>query len=164
MALALLSILVTNPSFYAGPPDGWRIVLAVCYLVALPGLTLDRGRTIPARTGGCASIQGLVLHPWRAVALWAALLALSVTMFALNDNFVWLIWIPFGMSLSLLPCRAAWLLVVPTVTAGNGLSTTPFQTSFSPSALLQFAGLPRTCRYSAIIYHAAWRCCGAVST
>ena len=152
MALALLSILVTNPGFYASPRGWVALVLAACYL-----FVFTRGTCWVAgeNTGSYWRLrldQGRVLHLWRAVALWAALLALSVTLITLNDNFVWLIWIPFGMSFSLLPMPRCLALVAPTLLLALAYYHA-LPTSLSPSALLQFAGLVLglAC-YSAVIY------------
>jgi len=152
MALALLSILVTSPGFYASPPGWVALILAACYLVVFTrGSCWIAGENLGSYWR-LRFDQGRVLHPWRAVALWAALLALSVTLIALNDNFVWLIWIPFGMSFSLLPMPRCLALVVPTLLLALAYYHA-LPTSFAPSALLQFAGLVLglAC-YSAIIY------------
>ena len=113
--LALLSILVTNPAFYAAPRGWvawcWRRAISAALPMARAGLLANN----PDSYWKLRLDTGRVLHPWRAVALWAALVALSVMLIALNDNFVWLIWIPFGMSFSLLPMPRCLVLVVPTV-------------------------------------------------
>jgi signal transduction histidine kinase len=152
MALAVLSILVTSPGFYAAPRGWVALFLAACYLVVFTrGSCWIAGESV-GTYWKLRFDQGRVLHPWRAVALWAALLALSVTLIALNDNFVWLIWVPFGMSFSLLPMPRCLALVIPTLLLALGYYHA-LPTSLSPSALLQFAGLllGLAC-YSAIIY------------
>ena len=152
MALALLSILVTSPGFYASLPGWVALVLAACYLVVFTRGSCWVAGENPSSYWKLRFDQGRVLYPWRAVALWGALLALSVTLIALNDNFVWLIWIPFGMSFSLLPMPRCLALVVPTSLLAMAYYHT-LPTSFAPSALLQFAGLALglAC-YSAVVY------------
>jgi signal transduction histidine kinase len=152
MALALLGILVTSPSFYASPRGWVALVLAACYLFVFTRGSCWVADENPGSYWKLRFDQGRVLHPWRAVALWAALVALSVSLIALNDNFVWLIWIPFGMSFSLLPMPRCLALVIPTSLLALAYYHA-LPTSLSPSALLQFAGLALglAC-YSAIIY------------
>ena len=112
--LALLSVLVTDPAFYA-TPRGWAaIVLAACYLAAFTYGSLWIAGCQPDTYWKQRLNDGIVLQPWRAVTLWAVLLAISAAMIGLNHNFVWLIWVPFGMSLSLLPMPRSLLMVIPT--------------------------------------------------
>ena len=73
-------------------------------------------------------------------------------MFALNDNFAWLVWVPFGMSLSLLPMPRCLLLVVPTVLLAMGFYG-GLPDNFSPPELLKFATFAMGLAvYSAVIY------------
>lgn len=152
MALALLSVLATNPGFYGSPPGWVALCLAACYLFVFTRGTCWVAGENTNTYWKLRFEQGRVLHPWRAVALWAALLALSVALITLNDNFVWLIWIPFGMSFSLLPMPRSLALVTPTLLLALAYYHA-LPTSFSPPALLQFAGLVLglAC-YSAVIY------------
>jgi signal transduction histidine kinase len=152
VTLALLGVLVTNPGFYVSPRGWLALLLAVCYLfVYTLGARYVAGDN--ADTYWKLRIDtGRVLHPWRAVALWAVLLLLSVALIALNDNFVWLIWIPFGMGFSLLPMPRCLALVIPTALLAMAYYHA-LPTSFSLPALLQFAGLALglAC-YCAVIY------------
>jgi signal transduction histidine kinase len=150
--LSLLNILARHPSFYAGPRGWGALALAVCYLIAF---------TYGAHwAAGCNAdnywktriTSGRVFFPWRAVALWAVLVALSVVMFALDANFLWLIWIPYGMSFTLLPMPRGLLLIAPTALLVMALNH-DLPASLSMPDLLKFAGLllGMAC-YSAVIY------------
>jgi signal transduction histidine kinase len=150
--LALLGVLVDTPQFYTSPRGWIVVVLAACYLAMY---TLG-SRWIAGRNADTywkmRLNNGHVLYPWRAVAVWVMLLALSVAMISLNRGFVWLIWIPYGMSFTMLSMPRSLLLVVPTA-----LLTMAFYNelpaNFSPPELLKFAGLALGffC-YSGVVY------------
>jgi signal transduction histidine kinase len=73
-------------------------------------------------------------------------------MFVLNDNFAWLVWVPFGMSLSLLPMPRCLLLVVPTILLAMGYYG-GLPDNFSPPELLKFATFAMGLAvYCAVIY------------
>jgi signal transduction histidine kinase len=140
IVLALLSAWLDNHAFYSAPKGWLALGLAVCYLAVY-----SRGSRWIA--GADADTywkmrfnSGCVLHPWRAVALWAALLALAVALISLDENFLWLIWIPFGMSLSLLSFPRNLLLVAPTTLLAMGYYHA-LPANFSPPELLKFAGV-----------------------
>lgn len=150
--LALLSVLATTPAFYA-TPRGWAaIALAACYLVAFTYGSRWIAGYQPNTYWKQRLSDGTTLYPWRAAALWAVLLAISAAMIGLNHNFVWLIWVPFGMSLSLLPMPRTLLLVIPT-----GLLAMAYYgelpTQLSPPELLKFGGFALGFSvYCAVIY------------
>ena len=150
--LALLGIWAEDPHFYA-TPDGWTaLALAACYLAAYTRGSRWIAGGNPDTYWKLRLNSGRVLYPWRAVALWATLLALSVAMIALNANFVWLIWIPFGMSFSLLPMPRSLALVIPTALLAMGYYH-QLPTSLRLEELLRFGGMALgfAC-YSAVIY------------
>lgn len=137
--LAALSILVTEPAFYAEPRGWLALALVVCYLAAFTyGSRWMAGNSADAYWKQRFN-SGRALYPWRAVALWATLLGLCVAMIALNHTFVWLIWVPFGMSLSLLPMPRSLLLTVPTLLLALAYYG-ELPTSLAPEELLKFAG------------------------
>lgn len=139
VALAILGILVTDPAFYAGPRGWVALTLAACYLAAFSyGSRWMAGNSVDAYWKQRLN-SGRALYPWRAVALWATLLALCVVMIALNHTFVWLIWVPFGMSLSMLPMPRSLLLTVPTLLLALAYYG-ELPTSLAPEELLKFAG------------------------
>src|SRR5690242_2007259 len=77
VALALLSILVTSPGFYTSPRGWVALVLVACYLFVFTRGSYWIAGENPGSYWKLRFDQGRVLHPWRAVALWAALLTLS---------------------------------------------------------------------------------------
>lgn len=150
--LALLGIWAENPHFYM-TPNGWTaLALAACYLAAYTRGSRWIAGGNPDSYWKLRFNTGRVLYPWRAVALWAILLALSVALIALNENFVWLIWIPFGMSFSMLPMPRSLALVIPTALLAMGFYH-QLPTSLQPEEMLRFAGMALgfAC-YSAVIY------------
>lgn len=150
--LALVSILVDKPGFYMAPRGWLAIVLAVSYLAAFTAGSRWIAGKSPDTYWKTRLNTGHVLHPWRAVALWGVLLTLSIVMISLNSNFVWLIWIPYGMSFSLLPMPRCLLLVIPTALLTMSYYA-ELPTNFTPPELLRFAGFAFgfAC-YSAVIY------------
>ena len=164
LALSLLSILVESPQFYTTPPGWASLSLAACYLLAF---TIGR-RWISGSAGALGRSSerteredaywkerlntGRILYPWRAVTLWAVLLGLAVSMIGLNDNFVWLIWIPYGMSFAMLAMPRGLLLIVPTALLLMAYNH-EFPASFTMPELLKFFGfaIGIAC-YSAVIY------------
>lgn len=150
--LSLLNILARHPSFYAGPRGWGALALALCYLIVFTyGVHWVSGSN-PDDYWKTRINCGRVLFPWRAVALWAVMVALSVVMFALDANFLWLIWIPYGMSFTLLPMPRGLLLIAPTALLVMAFNH-ELPTSLSMPDLLKFAGLlvGMAC-YSAVIY------------
>ena len=159
--LSLLSIWADRPHFYATPPGWAALSLAAFYLFAFTfGTRWISGTTgMPWRASERADAYwkerlntGRVLYPWRAVMLWAVLLGLAIGMIGLNDNFVWLMWIPYGMSFSLLPMPRGLLMIVPTAALMMAYNH-EFPASLSVPELLKFAGfaIGLAC-YSAVIF------------
>lgn len=121
--LSLMSIWADDSHFYATPLGWAALALAACYLLVFTFGTrwISGSFGIRWNSNNCADVYwkerlstGRVLYPWRAVALWATLLGLAVAMIALNSDFAWLIWIPYGMSFSLLSMPRGLLLIAPT--------------------------------------------------
>lgn len=159
--LSLLSVWADRPHFYATPPGWAALSLAAFYLFAFTfGTRWIAGTTgMPWRASERADAYwkerlntGRVLYPWRAVMLWAVLLGLAIGMIGLNDNFVWLMWIPYGMSFSLLPMPRGLLMIVPTAALMMAYNH-EFPASLSMPEILKFAGfaIGLAC-YSAVIF------------
>jgi signal transduction histidine kinase len=150
--LAVLSILVTDPAFYAAPRGWAALALAVCYLAAFTyGSSWMAGRNPDSYWKQRLNI-GRAPYPWRAVILWATLVTLCIAMIALNNIFVWLIWVPMGMSLSLLPMPRSLLLAIPTLLLALAYYG-ELPTSLAPEELLKFAGFAMGLAvYCAVIY------------
>ncbi|HET8906798.1 MAG TPA: sensor histidine kinase [Ktedonobacterales bacterium] len=150
--ISLLNILAHDPSFYAGPRGWGALALALCYLIAFTYGAHWIAGSNPDDYWKTRINCGRVLFPWRAVALWAVLVALSVVMFALDTNFLWLIWIPYGMSFTLLALPRGLLLIVPTAFLVIAFNQELPKTLSMPD-LVNFTGLVlgMAC-YSAVIY------------
>ena len=150
--LAVLSILVMDPAFYAAPRGWAALALAACYLAAFTFGSLWMAGKNPDSYWKVRLSGGRTPYPWRAVILWATLIALCVLMIALNHTFVWLIWAPFGMSLSLLPMPRSLLLSIPTLLLALAYYG-ELPASFSAPEVLKFSGfLVGLVAYSAVIY------------
>ncbi|HEU5348541.1 MAG TPA: sensor histidine kinase [Ktedonobacterales bacterium] len=152
VALAVLDIWVNESTFYATPRGVAALALAACYLVTYTYGTLWIAGSKPDSYWKTRINTGRVLYPWRAVTLWAALLLLCIAMIALNERFVWLIWIPFGISFTLLPMPRGLALVIPTTLLAMGYYH-ELPASLSPHDLLDFAGTALAfAAYSIVIY------------
>ena len=137
--LALLGIWVNDHAFYTTARGLTSVVLAACFLVTyaygtrwITGCNPDSYWKIRISTGRS-------IYPWRAITLWAALLLLSIALVTLHEGFVWLLWIPFGISFSLLPMPWGLALIVPTALLAMGYYHM-LPASLSPKDLLSFAG------------------------
>jgi len=152
VVLAVVGVWVQNPRFFTTPRGWLALTLVACYLTAYSvGTRWISGRDLDSYWKERFN-TGATLYPWRAVTLWATLLALSIGLIALNENFIWVIWVPFGMSLSMLPMPQTLLLAVPTALLAM-VYYGQFPTSMTPPELLKFAGvaLGFSC-YSVVIY------------
>lgn len=161
VALSLMSAWADNAHFYA-TPRGWAaLTLAACYLFVFSFGTGWASGNFGTRwsSSNCSDAYwkermntGRVLYPWRAVVLWAALVGLTLGMIALNSNFVWLLWIPYGMSFSLFPMPRGLLLIVPTALLMMAYYH-EFPANLSMAELLKFAAyaVGLAC-YSAVVF------------
>jgi len=151
-------ILATAATFVGQPalirePRGWLILLLTLAYVAwysFGSVWITRGN--PAaywarRTRG----EGPKLNP-RGVVMWAAMLALSIVLVTLDHNYILLLWVAYGVSVTMLPMPQGLLLVVPT-----GFVLLFFYgwlpKEVSPEQLVQFAGnVLLFAIYTAIVY------------
>lgn len=53
-------------------------------------------------------------HPLRGILFWAMLVALALLLSALQPTYVYLLWVPFGVSLTVMSMPRGLLLVIPT--------------------------------------------------
>jgi signal transduction histidine kinase len=161
VALSLMSAWADNTHFYATPRGWTALTLAVCYLFVFSFGTRWVSGNIGTHgsSSDCTDAYwkermntGRVLYPWRAVVLWAALVGLAVGMITLNSSFVWLMWIPYGMSFSLFPMPRGLLLIIPTALLMMAYSH-EFPANLSMAELLKFAAyaVGLAC-YSAVVF------------
>lgn len=150
--IATAATFVQHPGLL-GEPKGWLILLLTLayllwYVFGSSWMTYgDPARYWTRRTRG--EVTGL--NP-RGIALWAGILLLGLILTNLDANYVMLIWIAYGASVTLLPMPKGLLLVVPTA-----LIVLFFYGAFprdaSPENLVEFAiSLLMFAIYTAVIY------------
>src|SRR5262249_14819824 len=91
------------------------------------------------------------LNP-RGIAVWAGMLVLGIILTNLDGNYVMLIWIAYGASITMLPMPRGLLLGVPTCLSGLCLYGA-FPQHIRPEQLVQFAASVLVFAiYTAVIY------------
>src|SRR5262245_4674199 len=137
--VATVAAFVGHPSLL-GEPKGWVILfLTLAYVAWYVFGTSWIAHGDPAtywmrRTTG----EGPRLNS-RGIAMWAGMLAFAIILTLLDGNYITLIWVAYGASVTMLPMPQGLLLVAPT-----GLTLLFFNGWFpndtSPGQLVDFAG------------------------
>ncbi len=150
--IATAAAFIQHPSLL-GEPKGWLILLLTLayigwYLFGSSWMAHGDPATYwTRRTRG----EPDRLNP-RGIAVWAGMLLLGIILCNLDGNYVMLIWIAYGASITMLPMPKGLLLVIPT-----SLAVLFFYGAFpkdtSPEQLVQFAASVLVFAiYTAVIY------------
>ncbi|HEV8193613.1 MAG TPA: sensor histidine kinase [Ktedonobacterales bacterium] len=150
--VATAAAFVQHPSLL-GEPKGWLILLLTLayvswYSFGSSWMTQGNpGRYWARRTRG----EGHKLNP-RGIVVWAGILLIGISLTLLDSNYVLLLWIAYGTSVTMLPMPQGLLLVVPTsLTLLFFYGWLPKDTS--PGQLVEFAGnLLVLAIYTGIVY------------
>jgi len=152
LLIVLVAIFTQQPTLL-GQPRGWAIlalslVFGAWYHAGYAWL-LDANRNTHWQ-----SLTGANLPPdaWRGFVVWAVAFTLNLALYALNHDFMWMLWSIYGVSFTVWPLPYALVLFAPTalaIFATNGW----LPTDWRPMSLVWFvASVGLFCIYTATAY------------
>ncbi|HUY76071.1 MAG TPA: histidine kinase [Ktedonobacterales bacterium] len=152
LLIVLVATFVQQPALLR-QPRGWAIlalsaVFGAWYYVAFTRL-ID-----VSHSDHWQALMGRRLPPsaWRGFVVWAVAFALTLGLYALDHNFMWMLWSVYGVSFAVWPLPYALALFAPTalaIFATEGWLPTNWQ----PISLVWFAvSVGMFCIYTAMAY------------